>query len=499
MPPANPAAGRKTWLTAAVAVALSGALFALVALRIVTVGVTGPEALLIDGPATGEWLDILRFQAPGDPAANDVLAVLAVKAAVLALGPADGVARLPALLGTFLFLAGMGLAANRLFSGWGRIVGAVAVGFNPYVVDALGLARGDALGLGFTLLGTGALAAALGRTPGRLGFWASAAAMACFVAAAFARASYLPVAGAGLIVLTVAAVAVSLRRPLPLNLLAGAGRLIVLAALTAPLPLYGLFVLETGPFPNAAGPTGWAAAWDLIEGTAYGAYPASHPEWLLTGWAAATALVVPFALTGLWREDRRHFAAVAGVWALTLLTFGGFIGLWAVADWFPLPLGRPLAVVPLFTLSALSLIALLRLPSRALVVAGGLAGAVVPAWLGFHGVLSVNLSVTFDSRADAAARDLVAAAGAWAERQPVAEGTEPAPMRLIADAALVPAAEHYRRMLNLTRLAPVTAANGEDPASLRLIRDDGDSGEAEGWRTVARSRLAGTRLMERLP
>lgn len=495
MPTAHTASGRKAWLTATVTVILSAALLALVAVRIAGVGMTGPEIALLDGPLHGDWLDIALFKAPGAPADNDLLFVLAAKGAEEVFGVSDWAARLPSLAGCLLFLIGLGLAANRLFSGWGRMIGVLAAGFNPYVVDSLGLARGDALGLGFTLMGLGSLAVALREAPRRLRFWSSAWAMLFFTLAAFSRFSFAPVTAAGLLVLAAAAVTATASRPSWLRALGLLAHLIVLVLLAAPLAAYAVFVIKT-PVAEVA-PLGWQSLWAqmgaLIDGTVYGAYPTSHPAWLILGWVAATVLVLPFGLIGLWREDRRHFAAVAALAAMTALTLAGFFALDLARPILPLPVGRPVVLVPLFTMTALSLIGLLRLPSRALVIAGGVVGALVPAWLGLHGLLSTNLSVTYDSRADAATRDLMRAAQTWAEARATAE-----PLAMSVAPELAPVAEHYRRALAALTIAPITG--GSETGDLLLIPEREEAArQGYGVRLVARSRLSGTVLLERLP
>lgn len=491
MPTAYAASGRKAWLTATVTVILSAALLALIAVRITGVGMTGPEVAILEGPLHGDWLDIALFKAPGSPADNDVLFVLAAKGVEELLGASDWAARLPSLAGCLLFLAGLGLAANRLFSGWGRMIGVLAVGFNPYIVDSLGLARGDALGLGFTLMGLGALAVSLREAPRRLRFWSSAWAMLFFTLAAFSRFSFAPVTAAGLLVLAAAAVTALACRPSWLRALGLIAHLAVLALLAAPLAAYVVFVMKA-PITGAAAFDG-RSLWALVDGTVYGAYSTSYPAWLILGWVAATVLVLPFGLIGLWREDRRHFAAVAALAAMTVLTLAGFIALDHARAYVPLPGGRPLVLLPLFTMTALSLVGLLRLPSRALVIAGGIVGALIPAWLGLHGLLSANLSVTYDSRADAATRDMMRAAKTWVEQRSPAD-----PVAMVVAPDLAPAAEHYRRALGALAIAPITG--GGETGDLLLIPEREETArQGYGVRLVARSRLSGTVLLERLP
>jgi len=483
-------ANRTPWLTATAAVGLSALLFALVALRVFNVGMTGPEVSLLDGPLQAPWRDIALMKGPSG---GDTLFLLLAKAVLLVTGPADWAFRLPSLLGCFLFLTGLGLTANRLFSGWGRMLGILTVGFNPYTVDALGLAQGESLALGLSMLGLGSIMTALRGRPGSLRFWPCVAAVLCFDLSVYARVAFWPCAMAAVTVLVCATVFAALTTPNRRGVLRVIGQILAIAACAVPLA-WGFFrfaTVETAP-PTA----NWQSFLGLAQGTIYGAYPTSHPIWLLLAWVAATVLIMPFALGALWRNDRGHFAAVAALTALTALTVGGFAMSAALGHLLPLPpADRPIVLVPLIGLTALSLIALLSFRSPSLVVAGGIVGILIPAWLGLHGLLAANLGLTYDHRADAATRDLVIAAKTWAARLNDDSGS--APVRLNAtDADLARVAEHYRRRMAADILAPVTVSTGTANTDGFLLTHERDNALESGeWRVVARSRLAGTVLL----
>ncbi len=148
------------------AAGISLIIFAYVAMRAATIAITHDEALTYAWHVTGGWRDIVLFRTTGLPDNNHVLFTLLCKISVKLFGVSELTLRLPSILGCLLYLIGLNLSLRRIIPGWRQVLGVLAAGTNPYVLDFLGLARGYGLGLGFTMIALNELLAAFALSPG---------------------------------------------------------------------------------------------------------------------------------------------------------------------------------------------------------------------------------------------------------------------------------------------------------------------------------------------
>ncbi|NTW36057.1 MAG: hypothetical protein HGB17_07990, partial [Syntrophobacteraceae bacterium] len=184
----------------ATAAAISLLIFVYVAIRAATLCITIDEALTYNWHVTGGWGEIVLFRTPGLPDNNHVLHTLLCKISVMS-GLSELTLRIPSLLGCLGYLVGLNLCLRRIVPGWRQVLGLLAVGMNPYVLDFLVLARGYGLGLGFTMLGMASLLESLPTASGKLKRVPLQWSLLLFTFAALSNLSFLLVLGAALFVI----------------------------------------------------------------------------------------------------------------------------------------------------------------------------------------------------------------------------------------------------------------------------------------------------------
>jgi hypothetical protein len=128
-----------------IAAALSLAIWVYVALRAASLSITIDEALTWTWHVSGEWGRIVLFRTPGEADNNHVLYTLLAKLSVALFGLSELALRLPSLLGFACFLVGSNLILLRVVPGWRQVLGVLALGLNPYVIDYFSVARGYGL------------------------------------------------------------------------------------------------------------------------------------------------------------------------------------------------------------------------------------------------------------------------------------------------------------------------------------------------------------------
>jgi hypothetical protein len=307
-----------------IAALLSAAIFAYVLVRAATLSITHDEALTWAWHARGGWLDIVLFRTPGLPDNNHVLHTLLCKLSTTMFGVSELSLRLPSLFGALLFLVGLNLCLRRLVPGWVGVIGVLALGLNPYVVDYLGIARGYGLGLGFTMAGLAALLAALRDAPAAVRAGPARLAVALFSLAALSNLSFLLVLGAGLVVLAVPTLYAAWRVR---DAARGRGwlALVALVALAAPaapvlayLPLPMQVIREKGLFDIGGHSGFWTdTVGSLVTGTVHGAPWLGESAWPLQAWVVASLVLLPWALRAVARVDRRRGVALGAVATMT--------------------------------------------------------------------------------------------------------------------------------------------------------------------------------------
>jgi hypothetical protein len=432
-----------------VAGVVSVAIVAYVAVRAATLAITIDEALTWTWHATGTWQDIVLLRTPGEPDNNHVLFTLLAKLAVACFGLTEFALRLPTLLGLALFLGGVNAILRRTVPGWMQVLGVCALGLNPYLVDYFSIARGYGLGLGLATAGVAALLAAMADAPHRVHTGAARAAFLLFTLAALANLTFVLVLVVAAVVLWTPFLVRGRARATWRALWPASGGAWVVVVGTALLQGYllrplvvvrraGLFAVggTRGFWPDTAG--------SLVEGTIHAGPWPDETRVLLYAWIAATLLLAPAVLWSLRRRDRRAFAAVAVVFAMTLLVAAGSVLQHALFGVAFLEGRRGLSLLVLFTLSALALARLPRTAPRLLRMAALAASVAVPALLAVRGLLAMNTAFVLDWKMDAAGRDMMLATRAWIAEQPRA-----APVRLRVFWPLAPSGEFYRHAFGL--------------------------------------------------
>jgi hypothetical protein len=487
-----------------VTVAISALLLAYVALRAAAVAITHDEALTYAWHVHWPAYQILWLSTEGLPDNNHVLFTLLCKASVAAFGVSEFTLRLPSLLGCALYLVGANLCLCRVAPGWGQVIGVVALGLNPYVVDFLGLARGYGLALGLTMVGVAALLAAVADEPGVIRPGPARVSLLSFALAALANLAFLLVLTVAIAIVTVVTLVLPMAElrttPDPPPFLRRWLRIMlpILPFLVYLLrPLYAIH--EAGLFETGASTGLWVdTVGSLVAGTLHASPGADDPgkRLLLEAWVAGTLLLVVPVLRVLWRTDRRHFAALATLAALLL-----GIALASVTQHLILGVSllqgrRGIFLIPLFTLMALALGSLPRSAPSWLAAFGGVTGMLVPGLLGLHGLAALDLKHTHDWQFDAGSREVMVAVGKWLDvRQP------PAPVRMRANWILEPAGNFYRRTLGLeSSLLPLDRSGVDAPADLYYgERHDRATFARYGTRLLLHAPVAETYLFERAP
>jgi hypothetical protein len=166
---------------------LMGGVFAYAAVRVFTLSMTCDEGWSAqDMP----YPSLFAFLTPQYVAAlnTHLLNTFLINSSVTIFGQHDWAVRLPALLGTGMYLATAGALSLRFTSSWRSPALFVLLACNPYIADFYSLARGYSLGLGFFLLGVRGLLVSLEDTSSRTGGWWS---LAAFALAALSNLSFL--------------------------------------------------------------------------------------------------------------------------------------------------------------------------------------------------------------------------------------------------------------------------------------------------------------------
>jgi len=388
-----------------------------------------------------------------------------------------------------------------MIPGWRQVLGILAVGTNPYVLDFLGLARGYGLGLGFTMIGLNALLAAYAETPGKILSVPLKLSVLFFTLAVLSNFSFLLVLAAALCIITISLAyagtspglalmpcespwAVLLKILLPM--------LLLFAYLIIPLGIIHhskLFEMggSTGFWPDTVG--------SLIEGTIYDSPLLADNRWILEVWLAVTLLCLPPGLWVLHRSDERRFTAL-----MVMAFLIGIIVLESFAQHLLFNVAflqgrRGIFLIPLFLLTALVLGHLPPGTSRWISTVGLLVGVLVPAALGLNGLRSANLKYVYDWQADAGTRDILLAVKMKIDRE------KPSlPLRMRVNWNFEPGVNFYRRTMGIeASLLPVNREGvdgsadlyygmGEDEATIMKYRP----------RLICRDSVSDTALFEQV-
>jgi len=484
----------------AIAAVLSLLIFAYIAIRAATLCVTIDEALTYNWHVTGGWGQIVTFRTPGLPDNNHVLFTLLSKISVMLFGLSELTLRLPSLLGSLFYLAGLNLCLRRIAPGWRQVVGVLAIGLNPYVVDFLGLARGYGLGLGFTMLGLAALLSSLAGMPGKVRPMKAQLSLLLFAFAALSNLSFLLVLGAAMIVIAlslawsgVAARSVRDSSESPWLLLVKiVGPVIPIFAYLA-IPLG---IIRKSKLFDMGGHTGfWTdTVISLFYGSVYNSPWLLEFDSILLEWVMAAALFVPVALVVLNRSDKRKFAmfsVLAGMTATVILASIAQHSLMHVAF---LEGRRGIYLIPLFLLTVLALGDPPRGLSRWYAALAMTIGLLVPAAFAVNGLTSVNFHYIYDWNEYGGTRAAMVAVKERVEREKL-----DVPVLMHANWLLEPSMSFYRRALGLeTILYPVRSGGLDGPADFYYgyTRDEGTISKS-GARPLLLQPESGTLLFER--
>ncbi len=484
----------------AIAAGISLLIFAYVAIRAATLCITVDEALTYNWHVTGGWWQIVMFRTPGLPDNNHVLFTLLSKISVMLFGLTELTLRLPSLLGSMCYLVGLNLCLRRIVPGWRQVVGVLAVGLSPYVVDFLGLARGYGLGLGFTMLGLAALLSSLTGTPGKVRATTALSSLLLFALAALSNLSFLLVLGAAMIIIAlflawswVAARSVTDSAESPWLLLVKIFVPVVpiIAYLAIPLG-----IIQKGKLFDMGGHNGF---WEdtvisLFYGTVYNSPWLLELDSLLLEWIMVAALFVPVALVVLSRSDKRKFAVfsvLAGMTATVILESIAQNSLMHVAF---LHGRRGIYLIPLFLLTVLALGDPPRGVSRWFSALALTIGLLVPAVFAVNGLTSMNFHYIFDWNEYGGTRAAMAAVKESIQREKL-----DVPVLMRANWLLEPSMSFYRRSMGLeTLLYPVRQGGLDGPADFYYgyARDEGTMTKY-GARPLLRQPGSGTLLFER--
>lgn len=486
------------------AAAVSLAIWAYVALRAGSLSITIDEALTWAWHVSGEWDRIVLFRTPGLAGNNHVLYTLLAKLSVGLFGLSELALRLPSLLGFACFLVGSNLVLRRVVPGWRQVLGILALGLNPYLVDYFSVARGYGLAQGLTALGLSALLAAMCDRPGEVRLGKARAAVLLFALATVANLSFLLVLAAAIAVLWAPLVLrVRLRGTsgvVPPRQWRAAWSLLLPSAPILIYLLRPLLLLRRKGFLAEGGTDGFwhDTVGSLIDGTIHGDALLGGHRWLLYGWVVAILILSLPVLWTLRQKNTHAFAAFAIISGMTLLVAVASILQHWLFDVAYLQGRQGLFLLPLLILWALALTTVPRTAPRALVAAALAAGALVPAALCIHGLMATNMTYVLDWKFDAGARDTMLATKAWiGERQP----TEAVRMR--ANWILAPSGNFYRTTLRLeSSLLPIEFEErpGFDGVADLYYVETGDQPAIEkfGVRPLLWSPVAATVLLERV-
>lgn len=482
---------------------VSVAIIAYVAVRAATLAITIDEALTWTWHATGTWQDIVLLRTPGEPDNNHVLLTLFAKLAVACFGLSEFTLRLPTLLGLAMFLGGINAVLRRTVPGWVQVLGVCALGLNPYLVDYFSIARGYGLGVGLATAGLGALLAAMADAPRSVRPVATRVAFLLFTLAALANLTFVLVLVAAAVVLWTpflirGRARVAWRALWPSS--GGAWVVVVGTALLQGYLLRPLLVVRRAGLFTAGGSHGfWSdTAGSLVEGTIHGSHWPDETRVLLYAWIAITLVLTPVVLWSLRLCQRRVFAAVAILFAMTLLVAIGSVLQHALFGVAYLEGRRGLSLIVLFMLTAFALAGVPRTAPRALRAAAFAAGVAVPALLAVRGLLALNMEFVRDWKMDAAGREMMVATKAWIDARP-----RDAPVRLRVFWPLAPSAEFYRHALGLeSSLQPLRVDDRpgfDGPADLYyVLRQDVPAVARFGVAPLRSFGVADTVLLQRM-
>jgi hypothetical protein len=382
---------------------LSLLVFAYVATRAANLCITMDEAATYNDHVTGSWLDIILFRTDGLPDNNHVLHTLLCKISVMLSGLSELTLRIPSLFGCLFYLLGINICLRRIFSGWKIVIGFLAVGMNPYVLDYLGLARGYGLGLGFSMLGLAAMLSSFTQTAGKVNVLSAQAAIVLFGLATLSNLSYLLVLFAAMLLLgTFLAYSAIFDRRIPESS-SSAWPILLLKIILPAVPFLAYLALPIGLIRKMKlfGEGGQDGFWSdtvagLLQGTAY----ASPRLWQnidsMIAWVVVSSLFVPLALVVLRRTDERRFFAL---FVFAGMTFS--ISLLSIAQHYMLNVAylqgrRGIFLIPFFLLTVLAFAEPPRQSARWYVIAAMVFGLLVPSVLAVHDVASMNLRTIND-------------------------------------------------------------------------------------------------------
>jgi hypothetical protein len=484
----------------AIAAGISLLIFAYIAIRAATLCITIDEALTYNWHVSGGWGQIVTFTTPGLPDNNHVLYTLLSKISVTLFGLSELTLRLPSLLGCLFYLAGLNLCLRRIVPGWRQVVGVLALGLNPYVVDFLGLARGYGLGLGFTMLGLDALLSSLTGTPGKVRRMTAQSSLLLFGLAALSNLSFLLVLGSAMFVIAIrlAYAGVTAR---PVTDPAESPWLLLVKIVVPVLPIIAylaipLEIIRKDKLFDMGGHTGF---WDdtvisLFYGTIYNSPWLMELDSLLLEWIKAAALFLPVALVVLSRSDKRKFAmfsVLAGMTATVILLSIAQHSLMHVAF---LQGRRGLYLIPLFLLTVLALGDPPKGFSRWFSALAMTIGLLVPAVFAVNGLTSMNFHYIFDWNEYGGTRSAMVAVKEKIERE-----KPDVPVLMRTNWLFEPNMNFYRRALGLeSLLSPIRQGGLDGPADFYYgyTRDEGIMTK-HGARPLLRQTGSGTLLFER--
>ncbi|MEI7824162.1 MAG: hypothetical protein WCI01_02610 [Chlorobiaceae bacterium] len=483
------------------AAGISLIIFTYVAMRAANIPITHDEALTYAWHVTGGWRDIVLFRTTGLPDNNHVLYTLLCKISVKLFGVSELTLRLPSILGCLLYLIGLNLCLKRMIPGWRQVLGILAVGTNPYVLDFLGLARGYGLGLGFTMIGLNALLAAFAESPGKILSLPLKLSLLFFTLATLSNLSFLLVLAAALLIISLSLAYGG--TSLSLSLMPDESPwAVLLKILLSMLPLFAYLIIplsiihhsklfemggSTGFWPDTVG--------SLIEGTMYDTPLLAAQKWLLEIWLSVTLLFLPLGLWVLHRWDKRRFTAL-----MVMVTLIGIIVLESLAQHLLFNVAflqgrRGIFLIPLFLLVALVLGHLPRATSRWIGTVGLLVGVLVPAALGVNGLLSANLRYVYDWKSDAGTREIMLAVKKKIDRQ------KPSlPLRMRVNWNFEPGTNFYRHTMGIeSSLLPLNREGLDGSADLYYgMREDDATIMKYSPRLIFRDSVSDTALFERV-
>ncbi len=483
------------------AAGISLIIFAYVAMRAATIAITHDEALTYAWHVTGGWRDIVLFRTTGLPDNNHVLFTLLCKISVKLFGVSELTLRLPSILGCLLYLIGLNLSLRRIIPGWRQVLGVLAAGTNPYVLDFLGLARGYGLGLGFTMIALNALLAAFAQSPGKILSAPLKWSLLFFALAVLSNLSFLLVLAAALCIISLSLAYAGISSRLSLMPIESPWARL-LKILFSMLPLFAYLIIPLGIIHQEklfemGGSTGfWVdTVGSLLEGTMYDTPLLVDQRWVLEIWLSVTLLFIPFGLWVLNRSDKLRFTVL-----MVLATLTGIIVLESLAQHLLFNVAflqgrRGIFLIPLFLLISLVLGHLPLAVSPWIRAAGLLVGVLVPAVLGVNGLLSVNLKYVYDWQADAGARDIMLAVKKKIDREKPSQ-----PLHMRVNWNFEPGANFYRHTMGIeSSLLPLDRSGLDGSSDLYYgMREDEETIMKYSPRLILRDSISDTALFERV-